>query len=278
MKKIIYLILFYLSMGLYLISGSNQPIEKEPDSFNIKKYAGSWTGHGAGEEVRYRHKLGLLTLTVKHKTEFVFVIKENGIVEGEGSIEYDLTNNTTGLDNLVASVHALMGLAGSPALSKSKFGDSISDKSQKGVDHIRDIDGVTKIQYNAPHLKFGKEVRHFKFTGRIEEQPEKIKNKKIYIYIDKISKFYLPDGKEDITLIAEYEVNKVKEESKFPCWSPFLIKPGIIRKGPGDLHIAEFMEKGKHRQNKKVWEEFGYVWLTRQITTQSQNKKKGDGN
>jgi hypothetical protein len=86
------------------------------------------------------------------------------------------------------------------------------------------------------------------------------------IYIDKITAYFLPDGKEDNSLVAEYEVNKVKEESTFPCWSPFLIKPGIIRKGPTDLHIVEFMEKGKHRQNKKVWEEYGYVWMTRQVT------------
>lgn len=231
----------------------------------LELYAGTWTGHGAGEEVRYRHKLGLLTLTVKHRTEFLFVVGKNGRIEGEGTIEYDLTNNTTGLDSLVASVHALMNMAGSPALPKGKFGDSISDKSQKAVDHMRNVEGVTRIQYQAPHLKKGKEVRHFRFTGRIEPVPAKSGPIKTGIYLDPVKEYYRPGGAVDNDLIAEYEVNRVKEESTFPCWSPFLIKPGIIRKGPGDLHATEFVETGKNRQNKQVWEEYNYVWMARQV-------------
>lgn len=241
----------------------DRAIPKPPDQqTDFSRYAGTWTGHGAGEEVRFRHKKGLLTLTVKHKTEFVFVVDRKGKIEGEGSIQYDLTNNTTGLDNLVASVHALMGLASVPG--------SAGDLAQKLGEQTRDVKGVTKIQYNAPHLKNGVEIRHFTFTGhlvheRIMGEDQKM-SRKVSIYLDPVKNFTLPDGKPNNTLVAEYEVNRVKSNPTFPCWSPFLSKPGILRKGPGTIHIAEFTEKGNHRDGKRVWEEYGYVWLARQVT------------
>lgn len=225
----------------------------EETGSRIEGLAGTWTGYGAGEEVRFRHKLGLLTLTVKHKTEFVFVVNEKGEVEGEGSITYDLDNNTSGLDDLVAGVHSLMGMAKVPGT-----GSVIADKMGE---ETRDVKGVTKIQYNAPHLKNGPELRHFKFTGRVLLDGDKYK-----IEIDEVKNFTLMGGKPDNTLIAEYEVNRVKTESKFPCWSPFIDGAGVVRKGPGKIHIAEFQQKGKNRKGKKVWEEYGYVWLARQVS------------
>lgn len=246
----------------FFFQAANRPTEVPPP---ISSTAGTWTGHGAGEEVRYRHKLGLLTLTVRHETEFMFVVDDQGNIEGEGTIVYDLTNNTTGLDSLVASVHGLMNMAGSPALPKSTYGGSVSDKSQKAADLTRNVEGVTRIQYNAPHLKKGKEVRRFRFTGRIVAVAGKSAPARLGIYIDPVAKYVRIGGKEDNELIAEYEVNRVTEESTFPCWSPFLVEAAVVRRGPGKLQVAEFVESGKHRQNKQVWEEYNYVWLARQV-------------
>ncbi len=254
-------IIFMFLLVPYPIAGDNSCPTPSAVEENYSQYAGTYTGHGAGEEVRFRHKRGMLTLTVKHKTEFVFVVDSKGKIEGEGTIEYDLTNNTTGLDNLVASVHALMGLASVPG--------SAGNLAQKLGEETRDVKGVTKIQYNAPHLKNGIEIRHFKFEGHIGRDMVKGKDqkmtKKTLIHLDIVKNFTLPGGKPDNTLIAEYEVNRVKSNPTFPCWSPFLKAPGILRQGPGKIYIAEFMEKGKHRQGKRVWEEYGYVWLARQV-------------
>jgi hypothetical protein len=248
--------------------------------FEIKDLIGTWTGHGAGSEVRYRHKLGLLTLTVKHTTEFVFVVNKEGKIEGEGSIKYELTNNTTGLDDLVASVHSLMGLAKVPGMGiKSPFDKSGKQDSEIGktAEDIgkmaTDVKGVTKIQYDAPHLKNGPQIRHFKFTGQVKKDVLKDKAGKKYdaflIELDEVKDFTQTGGKPNNTLIAEYEVNKVKTESKFPCWSPFIDGTGVVRKGPGKVHIAEFQQEGKHRKGKKVWQEYGYVWLARQVNPET---------
>jgi hypothetical protein len=40
---------------------------------------------------------------------------------------------------------------------------------------------------------------------------------------------------------------------------------GVVREGAGGIHIAEFQQQGSHRQGKRVWEEYGYVWLARQV-------------
>ena len=80
-----------------------------------------------------------------------------------------------------------------------------------------------------------------------------------------MTNFTLLGNQPDNTLIAEYEVNKVKTEANFPCWSPFIEGSGIVRKGPGNIHIVEFQQQGTHRKGKRVWEEYGYVWLAWQI-------------
>jgi hypothetical protein len=261
MKKILILsAISVLLSGSFILSKATDSVQ---DNKTGEIYAGNWTGHGAGEEVRFRHKRGMLTLTVKHKTEFVFSVDKDGKITGEGSIEYDLTNNTTGMDNLVAGVHALMGLASTPG--------TMGNLPQKTGDQMRDVKGVTKIQYNAPHLKNGVEIRYFKFTGHIKKGMIKDKNskqtKKTLIYLDVVKNFTLPDGTPNNTLIAEYEVNNVRSNPTFPCWSPFLKSPGFIRKGPGTIHIGQFMEKGNHREGKKVWEEYSYVWIARLVSS-----------
>lgn len=233
---------------------------------DLGRFAGTWSGHGAGEEVRFRDKHGLLVLTVKHKAEFVFHVDEAGRIEGEGSIEYDLEKNTSGLDDLVAGVHALMGLAQVPGVGVE---GALGDTAKKAGEEATDVKGVTKIQYDAPHLKNGPEVRHFKFTGTVCRGSNKNNEGKevdaFLITLDEVLNFTLLGGQPDNTLIAEYEVNKVKTEANFPCWSPFIGDAGIVRQGPGSIHVAEFQQKGSHRQGKRVWEEYGYVWLARQV-------------
>lgn len=227
-------------------------------------FAGNYQGRGAGEEVRFRDRNGLLILTVKHSTEFYFHIDESGKVEGEGTITYDLTRNTEGLDSLVAGVRSALGFYGGlvgAAAPAGALGATAGQAAGKALE-------LPGLQYDAPHLKNGPELRHFRFTGRLEttarfqngvrfEEP-------VRIFLEQAGDFTRPDGKADNQLIAAYEVNRVKEEKPFPCWSPFLKAPGTFRKGPGDVWIAEFQEKGTHRNGVKVWEEYGYVWLARQ--------------
>ncbi len=238
----------------------------------LEELEGNWVGHGASEEVRFRDPNGLLILTVKHNVEFFFHVDEEGKIEGEGTVEYDLERNTTGLDNLAATVRGLMGLTPMPSAPGSGAASSTAGKmGEKAMD----TPGVTQIQYDAPHLKHGKEVRRFTFTGRVEDgrwvkldkdlnyAGNKIKTNEKLMYLDEVLNFTLVDGTPNNTLIAEYEVNKVKEEATFPCWSPFLKEPGILRSGPGGIWVVEFQEQGTHRNDVNVWEEYGYIWMAR---------------
>ena len=257
-------IVFLFVLILFFVQVINSENSTE---FEIKDLAGTWTGYGASSEVRFKHKLGLLTLTVKHKTEFIFVVDQEGKIEGEGSITYDLEQNTSGLDDLVAGVHSLMAMAQVPGT-----GSVVADKMGE---EVRDVKGVTKIQYDAPHLKYGPEIRHFKFTGKIKKGKLKGEGGResgaVLIELDEVLNFTLMGGKPDNTLIAEYEVNKVKTDAKFPCWSPFIKSPGVVRKGPGGkIHIAEFQQTGKNRKGKKVWQKYSYVWLARQVNPETE--------
>lgn len=242
------------------------PVQGLDTDQEMARFAGTWTGHGAGEEVRFRDPNGLLVLTVKHKSEFVFEVDREGNVQGEGSIEYDLERNTSGLDDLVAGVHSLMGLAQAPGVGvEGPLGDAAGQIGGQATD----VKGVTRIQYDAPHLKNGPEVRHFKFSGRVRRGTVRDAQGKesgaFLITIGEVLNFMRPGGQSDNTLVAEYEVNKVKTEAAFPCWSPFIEGDGIVRAGPGSIHVAEFQQQGRHRKGKRVWEEYGYVWLARQV-------------
>jgi hypothetical protein len=259
---------FLVFMVLPLAAGGLGPgaAEGAARDGDLGRFAGTWSGHGAGEEVRFRDKNGLLVLTVKHKTEFVFQVDRNGKIEGEGTIEYNLEKNTSGLDDLVAGVHSLMGLAQVPGIGVA---GPLGDAAKKIGEEATDVKGVTKIQYDAPHLKNGPEVRHFKFTGTIRAGTVKDSEGKeaeaFLVKLDEVLYFSRMGGEADNTLVAEYEVNKVKTEARFPCWSPFIGGSGVIRPGPGSIHVAEFQQQGSHRQGKRVWEEYGYVWLARQV-------------
>jgi hypothetical protein len=263
-------LILVLSVLCLAASAHSRPADESgPANGELARFAGTWTGHGAGEEVRFRDKNGLLVLTVKHKTEFVFEVDPQGKVQGEGSIEYNLERNTSGLDDLVAGVHALMGLAQVPGTGVSgAFGEA----AKKVGEEATSVKGVTRIQYDAPHLKNGPEIRHFKFTGTVHKGS--VKNAEgreagtFLITLDEVLNFTRMGGEANNTLVAEYEVNKVKTEATFPCWSPFIAGDGVIRKGPGSIHVVEFQQQGSHRQGKRVWEEYGYVWLARQVAGQ----------
>ena len=232
----------------------------------MKELVGNWTGRAAGEEVRFRDPNGLLILTVKHTAEFFFHVDEAGKVDGEGTIEFDLERNTEGLDSLAAGVRGLMGMMpGAPGLPDKGAAAGVAGRMG---DATRDVPGVTSLQYDAPHLKHGKELRHFKFAGQAEMSTgwwsgEQVNNWKLTLVQQ--GDYTLPDGSADNQLIAAWEVNKVKEEKPFPCWSPFLKDAGTLRRGPGGAWVAEFQQKGSHREGKKVWQEYGYVWMARQI-------------
>lgn len=204
----------------------------------------------------------------------MFVVAPYGSINGEGTIEYNLESNTSGLDHLVASVHALMGLAQVPSMGiENRKGAAAAAAAEEIGKKTSEVPGVTQIQYDAPHLKNGPEIRHFKFTGKVTKGPVKDKHGKevegLLMILNEVGNFTLPGGEPNNTLIAEYEVNKVKTESPFPCWSPFIEGAAVVRPGPGGIYIAEFQEQGKHRQGKKVWEEYAYIWIARQVSPAS---------
>ncbi len=122
------------------------------------------------------------------------------------------------------------------------------------------------LQYNAPHLKYGKEIRHFKFRGRVEKTVLMGGGGEQWrMSLEQIGDFAKPGGKADNQLVAAWEVQGVKEEKSFPCWSPFLENAGILRRGPGGSWVVEFQETGTHRNGVKPWQEYSYVWMARQI-------------
>jgi len=278
MRKIISII-FILSFipvflaGIFLqdVPGSTGVPGKMGLEEVIKELHGTWEGRGSSEEVRFRNPR--LTLIVKHETQFFFYVDEKGNISGEGTVEFDMDQDTTGLDDLAAQIRGMLGLLPSAVPSSGMPGthqQAVKDK----------ISGLSKIQYKAPHLKYGKEIRHFKFKGRVgtgtttaKEQSkdrqdwdwpdDPIPTDQKVIYLEPVINFTKPDGTPSSTLIAEWEVNGKKEESTFPCWSPFLKKPGILRRGPGGAWLVEFLEQGKNREGKSVWQEYGYVWMSR---------------
>ena len=161
--KILICIIIVLFSGL-VFSQEPKGMHNPPEDMNlndmIKELRGTWTGRGASEEVRFRHRL--LTLIVKHETQFFFHVGEKGNVTGEGTVEYSLVQDTTGLDDLAAQIRGMLGLL--PSAVPSTAGSKIAQAATKDK-----LNKLGKIQYKAPHLKYGKELRHFKFIGRIAQ-------------------------------------------------------------------------------------------------------------
>lgn len=235
---------------------TRQQLDQERKSCML---AGLYEGRAAGEEVRFRHPRGMLVLTVKHNAEFWFHVDGKGRLEGEGTITYDLTRDTVGLDRLVSSVQGLMGMMPVPGAPGGGAKGQIADKMAGTI--TGGVSGVNQLQYDAPHLKNGAELRHFKFTGRAIVNETRNGGK---LVIDEVREYTTADGQVDNKLVAAWEVNLKKEESTFPCWSPFLKESGVFRRGPGALWVIEFQEKGTHREGKKPWQEYGYYWTARQ--------------
>jgi hypothetical protein len=261
--------------------GGVRPPEEMQLSEVINELKGAWSGYGLSEEVRYRHPDELLILTVKHETQFFFHIGEDGSVEGDGTIVYRLERNTSGLDDLAAQVRGMIGML--PSAVPSVMGSVHRDITKDS------LKGLNKIQYDAPHLKHGSELRQFEFTGRVARGMSKLKDlskdrqdwhwpdedvetKQKVLLLDPVINFTLPDGTPNSTLIAEWEVNGKREEKAFPCWSPFLKQPGVLRRGPNGVWLADFMEKGTHRDGKQMWQEYSYVWMSRQVQVDQQSK------
>ncbi len=242
---------------------NGQSVKIEKDGKKAGPFAdmmGGWIGKGASSETRFRGPGGILILIVKHTNEFFFYVDEKGQLEGEGSIEYDMDRNTQGLDNIVANVRSMMSML--PAASTPGSGGAASSANSMGA---AAQGSATQLQYDATHLKNGKEIRHYKFKGHIDQitlldgQGQERR-----LYLELVGGYTMPDGKADNNLIAAWEVNNKKEEKAFPCWSPFLKNAGILRRGPGGIWMAEFSEKGTHRNGVKPWLEYGYVWMARQ--------------
>ena len=222
---------------------------------------GGWIGKGASSETRFKAKGDVLILTVKHTTDFFFYMDEKGQIEGEGTIEYDMDRNTQGLDTIAANVRSMMSMMPSASAPGNLSGAASSMSNNIGAN----AQGTAQLQYDATHLKNGKEIRHFKFKGRIEQVTLLDgQGQERRLYLETVGDYATPDGKTDNNLIAEWEVNYKKEEKAFPCWSPFLKNAGVLRRGPGGIWMAEFQEKGTHRNGVKPWQDFGYVWMARQ--------------
>ena len=259
--------LLLTSTVLILLAGCKPPAEKSTG------FAGKYKGRGASEEVRFRKK-GILTLTVKHQVEFSFKIDDKGDVVGDGQITYNLDRDTAGLDALVASVRSAMNIVPGVGGAVSGVGDAGKAAGQiaAGIDTGDKILGNKSpgsLSYDAPHLKNGPEVRHFNLKGKVEKTGLMDGGGDEYrLTLEVDGDLKRPDGKADPDLIAQWEVNGVKEEKSFPCWSPFLKGYGVLKKGEGGTWTADFSEKGTHRENKgkpvAAWEEYGYYWLVQQ--------------
>jgi hypothetical protein len=245
----------------------------------MTEVAGDWTGQGSGEEVRFRHRYGLLTLTVEHETEFFFHVDDDGQVQGEGTIRYDMTTNARGLDTLVDTVRKSLQIV---APTMPKVPKALRDRApiageiaKRESDKLLDIPGVTNLQYEPPKMKHGTELRHFEFRGQVvvDEAGEPVS-----LELEKTGVYRRPGRKkqdldefgesDDQHLVVTWEVNRVREESSFPCWSPFLDAGAELRSGPGPMWIAEFIESGEHRDGKSMWHEYGYVWMARRLTAE----------
>ncbi len=225
-----------------------------------QELAGNWYGKGAGEEVRFRHPNNLLILTVKHDTEFLFHIDDALNIAGEGIIIYNLERDTTGLDSLVESVKgglSVMQPPGAPAmlnLSVEKLTENVGEFATSTA-------AGSKLQYEAPHLKFGKEQRRYNLRGKVRRLAGT--GDRWEMVLEMVGQ-YMQGATASPELIAEWSTGGRREQKNFPCWSPFLTAAATLRRGPGGIWIAEFEEKGNHRNGVSVWQEYGYTWMARQ--------------
>jgi hypothetical protein len=182
-----------------------------------------------------------------------------------------------------------------PEIAKAAFFDILVGRSMP-TGLILSIPGVTQVQYHYKGLKDGPESRRFKIRGKIADG-------KLYLDMD-------GDVDGDKNLYVQYTVNYQKSTHSFPTWSPFMEEGAdvsdagectvydretnievkqyydkkekkykkieferdrsIPKKMNFETPFAFFHEKGKQRNNVKVWHEYEYNWRVFKLTEPKQ--------
>jgi len=143
------------------------------------------------------------------------------------------------------------------------------------------VPGVTQVQYNYKGLEHGPEQRSFLIEGNVG-----MWNGETRMTLKQSGEVF--DGSKDLTVV--YQVNYKTDKNKFPAWSPFTNKPGVIwmSNGPktqeppeqvqqlfqqmgaklptADGSVFAYMEDtGTHRNGVKPWEEYEYIWFVQKL-------------
>ena len=177
-----------------------------------------------------------------------------------------------------ACSHGAAGLGGTSvgprtpeALAATLVKSAIQDAASLSlpVGTMLSIPGVTQVQYDYKGLPNGAEVRSFRISGHLEGG------------LDARLRLQMDGSVEgDRNLYVEYMVNYRKSRSAFPAWSPFLdtpavIQPGFVRQQVTTLSaIADFSEKGVHRNGVKPWQEYDYKWHVERIGASARDVRK----
>jgi len=114
-------------------NGNNSSSNSNEEKFEIEPYVGDYIGTGWGWEVRFKHTAGdfvsqftgadkealpfegdkvIMTLMVQHAIKFKIHINEDGQVNGEGEIIYNLIPNLCGVAVLTEQVNSAINLMG----------------------------------------------------------------------------------------------------------------------------------------------------------------------
>lgn len=114
-------------------NGNNSSSNTNEEEFEIEPYVGDYIGTGWGWEVRFKHTSGefvsqfsgvdkealpfegdkvIMTLMVQHAIKFKIHINEDGQVDGEGEIIYNLIPNLCGVAVLTEQVNSAINLMG----------------------------------------------------------------------------------------------------------------------------------------------------------------------
>ena len=232
----------------------------------LKRMAGDWTGKAAGAEVRFRRRGGgmtIMTLTTKHAAEFFFTVREDGTIQGEGVILYNLDPDLSGVEALAGAVKGLLSLMPMPSVPGAgkvagHFGDAMTGAMQ-------DVGGVTSPTFSY-QMKDAPQQRHFRITGKAYQLAGKWR-----LRLESAGDYFPGSDlkKADNQLWVEWEVNRVRETKPFPCWSPFLRSQSgdaAIRVSEGGtVFLADSSFKGTHRRGIKPWQEYHFSWQARRI-------------
>lgn len=132
--------------------------ETIPDMSDTSEYIGTWIGNGWNWEVRFKHNSGdfassmfgvdrsdipfetektIMSLTVEQQNTFTFTVDEDGYIDGEGVIVYNLLPNICGVHALATQVNTSVNLMSKMAdffktgstIYKDTIGEFIVDNS-----------------------------------------------------------------------------------------------------------------------------------------------------